>query len=211
MSEDKKPGLNVVVVGSGRTAAETIAGLSGHLGPLAKSDPSGDPIAVAPTIEGAHGRAWLVDQEALWRLNPGAARDGQVANWVVEAPWAHPIWHSYWIALVHLRPIPGLVGATRFYLKDATHELWVFALNPDARREPFVAAQEGPKYLTPKNFGAQLVEANDAEAFGRVEAAVRDIVDGQLNPDTDAMSQWAARFGDNMLKDRPGGVSVEER
>lgn len=178
--EEKPPGLTVTVVGTGRGATEIVSALAGRPGPLPASDPSGDPVDVAPTIVGPHGRAWSVDPVMI-RVKHGIIEDGQVANWVVEAPWAHPLWHSYWIALVHLRPFPGMSGGTHLYIEG-----------------------EAPEFMTPMNFGAQLREPGDALAAGRIETAVRDIVEGCLNPDTDALSTWQDRFGDNMMKHAPG-------
>lgn len=204
MEDEKKPGLTVTVVGSGRSAVETMAGLGGHLGPLPASNPGADPVGREPTLVGAHGRAWLVDQAALFALNPGGQRDGQVSNWVVEASWAHPIWHSYWVALVHLRPFPGMKGGTRIYLEGATHELWIYALSPEVPRNDFVEARSGPAFMTPKNFAAQLLCGDDGDAFAKAEQGVRHIIEGRMNPDTDGTASMAAYFGDNMLKDRPG-------
>ena len=209
--EDPKPGLTVGIVGTGRSAFETIQALAGKLGPLPASKPETDPVATSPTVEGPHGRAWFVDPvEIRARLYPGQ-EDASLANWVVEAPWAHPAWHSYWIALVHLRPFPGLKGGTRLYLEGATHELWVKALSPDKPRSTFIEMRGGPAYMSPGNFAAQLREPGDAIAVKRAADAVREIVDGKLNPDTDATYQWIERFGDNMMKDRPGGSKATFR
>ena len=59
----------------------------------------------------------------------------------------------------------------------------------------------------PTNFAAQLVRPDDAAAMATIEEAVRDICAGTLNPDTDALSMWAHRFGDNMLRDRRAGTA----
>ena len=117
---------------------------------------------------------------------------------VVEAPWAHPIWHSYAVILVHLRPLPD-GRPTKFYLAAATHEIWLYALDPDQPRQPMIEFGQ-PKWLTPMNFGAQFIAASDEAAKLKVEEAVQDIVAGKLSPDTDFIRHWAYRFGDNMLK-----------
>ena len=121
--------------------------------------------------------------------------DASVATWVVHAPWAHPLWHSYAIMLIHLRPIPATPPPV-INLAGATHELFVFALDPDYRPSP----DEHFKLLTPGNFAAQFVAGSDEGATTRVRADIEAITRGELNPDTDALSQWVARYGDNGLR-----------
>ena len=112
-------------------------------------------INIAPTITDTHGRAWTVDLAALrTTLGVKAEDDAGVAQWVVEAPWAHPLWHSYLLALVHLRPMPD-GRPTKLYLIGATHELWLYALNPEHPREPLIVGKNGARYLQPINFAAQ--------------------------------------------------------
>jgi len=164
-----------------------------------------EPIARAPDITGSHGRAWRVDHEAHRRRSlRGPDADAGVVTWVVEATWAHPLFHSYVLDLVHLRPLPD-GRETKIYLHGATHEMILHALNPDTPREPFILGDAPASWLQPVNFAAQLVRPDDAAATATIEDAVRDICAGTLNPDTDAISMWAHRFGDNMLLGRQGG------
>lgn len=156
-----------------------------------------DPMPPA-TKTGAHGRAWRADLSAMRKiLNVDADADATLDSWVVETPWAHPFWHSYWIALVHLRPMPD-ARKTLIYRDDATHEFWVYALNPE---EPRADALMGKAhFLTPGNFAAQLAQPSDDAARAAIEGAVDLILSGELNPDTDARRQWRALFGDAMIK-----------
>jgi len=135
--------------------------------------PIKDPIAKAPSVAGKASKAWLCDLDAMrkhLREVHGTERpDGTVAVWIVEAPWAHPAWHSYAISLLHLRPI-GL--ETKFYLAGATHEIWVQALHPDHPREPAIAGSGPWLPLSPNNFSAQFIEPSDAAAELRVLKAV---------------------------------------
>lgn len=164
-----------------------------------------DPLTLPPTMQGPKGKAWGVDiKEAVRKFGKDPAKDGCVGCWLVEAPWAHPIWHSYIICLVHLRQIEGSQPPL-MYLSCATHEFWVYVLDPEVT--PRKAIIEGDanwfKYrLTPCNFGAQIVENTDDLARERLVAAVQDICDGKLSPDTDFMHSWVERFGDNMIKAR---------
>lgn len=175
----------------------------------------GDPFAVstvekavsghAPKISGDKGQAWLCDHMAGLRAKFDDERDIEhnsavVASYVVEAPWAHPAWHSYWICLVHLRPLPDPKRETIFYLPMATHEFWLYALDPDADRDAIIATGAPFGILKPINFSAQFIEATDLLAIGRIEAAIRDICAGTLTPDVDGRREWVRLFGDNMLK-----------
>lgn len=160
-----------------------------------------DPITTAPTIEDTHGKAWAVDIDRCYReLNTERAAGADLGSWLVEAPWAHPFWHSYWINLIHLRPIPAITREVRVYLEGATHEIWVMALDPDAPRQPQLDSGR-MQTLQPINFSAQFIEPTDADALKRVEDAVREICAGRLSPDTDFIHAWGAKFGRNMLRD----------
>jgi hypothetical protein len=155
-----------------------------------------DPISAAPTIDGPRARAWLLDFSHQTTPHSG------VSGWLVEAPWAHPLWHSYRISLIHLRPVPGLPAA-HITLHGATHEMMVFALDPDAPREGILTGGPCP-ILRPTNFAAQMIEDSDDAGAQRVERAVQMICQGKLSPDTDYIRQWVSLFGDSlMLEKRP--------
>lgn len=158
-----------------------------------------DKVTLPPALSGAAGKAWAVDLDAAYaRAGKSHRRGAEVASWLVEAAWAHPIWHSYWICLVHLRPMPDWREA-KFYLEGATHELWLFALDPEGKRQEMV--ETGVMLaMWPKNFAAQFIAESDAAAMQRVEQAVEAVCQGVLSPDTDFRSAWAALFGDNMLR-----------
>jgi hypothetical protein len=171
-----------------------------------------DPISARPVIAGKHGKAWLCDlAEARRRLSVRDEDDGTLAHWIVEAPWAHPVWHSYSIVLVHLRPMPD-GRKTLIYLDDASHELWVMACDPNKDRNGVLAGGSvDGLWLYPKNFAAQFIEITDELAQERVKRAVEAVCDGRLSPDTDFISAWAQLFGDNMLKDRRSARPPRER
>ena len=151
-----------------------------------------DKIEKVPDVFGVGGQAWKCPHEA----------DGKagVAVWLIEAPWAHPIWHSYMLVLVHLRPLPG-GPPPNFYLEGATHELWLHAIDPSVERQTILSTGKATrKLLWPMNFAAQIIEPTDELARERVEGAVRKVCAGQLSPDTDFRRDWEALFGSNMLK-----------
>jgi hypothetical protein len=132
------------------------------------------------------------------KLGLTAVEDASLDVWLVEARWAHPLWHSYLIPLVHLRPMPD-GRKTILYRDDATHEFWVYALDPGQPRLPALTDAK-PSVLTPVNFAAQLVQPSDDSARALIEGAVDLILSGELNPDTDARRQWEALFGKAMIK-----------
>lgn len=152
----------------------------------------------APAITGLHGKAWKRDTTAVWerRGRQGPDPSLAVADWIVEAVYAHPLWHSYHLICYALRPHPSVQGETKIYLEGATHEMVLYALDPQKPR----ALNDVMHWLSPCNFAAQIKAHTDAEAMLRIYAAVEDIVAGRLSPDTDFRSMWARRFGDNMIK-----------
>ena len=169
-----------------------------------------DPIMREPDCQGSHSRAWQCDLDALRKaLNVQPEDDGTLVHWIIEAPWAHMVWHSYAIICVHLRPLPDN-RPTKQYLKGATHELWVYALDPDKPRLPMIegSSQATNGFLVPKNFAAQFIVENDAAALLKVKDAVQKVCDGMLSPDTDYVRHWAHLFGDNMLKPGAGETRI---
>lgn len=160
-----------------------------------------DDVTTPPTLTGAAGRAWQIDLDAAYAAK-GLSRQndsGAVAEWIIEAPWAHPIWHSYGLTLIHLRPYPGLKGKTVFHLVDATHELWLDSLAADASRQEMIETGD-LKRMSPSNFAAQFIAHDDAAAEARIREAAEAVIAGRLHPDSDYRAMWAARFGDNMLR-----------
>lgn len=159
-----------------------------------------DPISAPPSIMNIAGRAWRLDLDRVYTRN-GKPRLGHVASWLIEAPWAHPCWHSYSINLIHLRPLQGIPDPV-IYLPGATHELWVHALDPNESRQEMMGTGIF-RNLDPMNFGAQIIAETDAAAVQRVEReAVLPICLGELSPDTDFLNAWTALFGDNMVRRR---------
>jgi hypothetical protein len=166
--------------------------------------PIKDPITATPVIQGKHGRAWLCDNENGRRIkNIDPQDDGTLAHWIIEAPWAHPVWHSYSLVLIHLRPMRDH-RRTMIYLDDATHELWLYAINPDSDRNKMLATGiVDADWLQPKNYADQFIEISDELAQGRIKQTIHQICDGKLSPDTDYQSDWVRLFGGHMMKNRP--------
>jgi hypothetical protein len=185
--------------------ASSVRALTGDTGP-AKVEKA---ISVTPALEGPHGKAWLVDLAAMRKqANVAEEQDATIAGWIIEAPWAHPIWHSYALILVHLRPMDPPI-ATNMYLEGASHEMWLHALDPALDRERALSDIKvfSKGWMTPKNFAAQLKLESDHAAIETIKVrGILPILHGALSPDSDYMRVWASIFGDNMLLDRESGM-----
>lgn len=155
--------------------------------------------ARAPDVTDQAGEAWRVDPSAdrrVGHLNP--------AQWVVFVPWAHPLWHSYVLGCVSLREDPD--GPVHINLPGATHELYLYALDPTAAPVRYLDPRQDNgvpflPWLRPANFVAQFRRPDDAAAAATVEKVLRRVLAGVLNPDTDARAAWAAMFGRHGFRD----------
>lgn len=95
---------------------------------------------------------------------------------------------------------------TKIYLDGATHEFWIYALDPS---KPLSETYFGVAFhvLTPLNFAAQRIHPDDSAALEETADLVRTIADGQVNPDSDNSGGLAAIYGDAMLKKRFGALT----
>ena len=167
------------------------------------ADPADDPITTHPTRWGSFGRAWRIDVRMLLIANGRDPEgDAGIDLWLVEAPRAHPVWHSYMMLMMHLRPLPDVADPI-IYLPGATHEFELWALSPDAKRQDIIDTGGGWMRwrLEPMNFAAQII-ATDEEAKDRLLGSVLEILQGTISPDTDYRQWWVQSWGDSMLKER---------
>lgn len=176
------------------------------------------PLLEPATITRQWGRGWRVDLDAarrkrLLQQTPmhRVLPDATVAHWVVEAPWSSEVIHSYSLILVHLR-FDLIHAPVMRYLEGATHELALFAINPEADRGLMLRAPtDGRSWLQPAVFAAQVVEPSDEAVAARVARTVELICDGRLSPHPAHMRSWVELFGDNMMRQaQPACVSTEE-
>lgn len=135
-------------------------------------------------FEGTMGQAWVFDVPRTTK-----AHEAAIMSWIIHAPHAHPLWSHYLMSLIHLRPIPGAEDALKYH-PDATHEIIVFAVDPASEIVNGVA----PSLLQPANFMEQFRAPDDAAALEAVESVIKEIVNGDLSPDTDWRSEWTRRF-----------------
>jgi len=165
-------------------------------------NPIKDPIILPPVISGEAGKAWACNLvEGHRKSGIPIEHDACLGHWVIEAPAAHPFWHSYSLILIHLRQMPNF-PPPEIHFQDATHEIWIVALDPEKDRNTMLddGIVKG-HWLHPVNFAAQFIEITDDEAVKRVKSTIQMICDGKLNPDTDGRAEWVRLYGDNMLKD----------
>ena len=129
-----------------------------------------------------------------WEAVPG--KQAYCVAWRISCPWAHRFWSQYVCLLLDLTTPVG--DAPRLYLKNATHEVQMWALDP--KRHPVLQqVPENPGellYLTPMNMGYQFIADNNAAARARVQEYVDRICEGALSPDTDFRFMWDELFSD---------------
>lgn len=145
-------------------------------------------------IKGPFGVAWPFDMEVLGKDS------ALVTCHAVKVPWANNLWDTYVIAMMHLRPMPGKPDAD-IRLPGATHEVMVFAMQPEYRFNP--AKTFVGHTLSPTNFVGQFISASDDVAASRVRSCVVAIVHGDLSPDTDFIQHWIHLFSASNIKGDP--------
>lgn len=129
-------------------------------------------------------------REVSCKLHPAALRAV-----LLHRPDAHPIWHSYVVSLVHLRPVPDGPPPV-LAVPDATHELAIFALSPSSDPDPDELDTLRP--LMPANLFHQLRGCSDEVALALFGAFVQALTNGELSPDTDYRRHqlaWLERWG----------------
>lgn len=137
----------------------------------------------APDFKGPCGSAWRV---ALPTQHERPDTTATLAMWLLTIPAAHPAWHSYAMAVIHLRDIPGVRPAVK-RIPDATHEVMLLALDPGKDLpDPDDGDNFRPALLLPPNLEEQMPALSDAQAVSLAESLARGFVDGMANPDTDA-------------------------
>lgn len=119
------------------------------------------------------------------------------AAWIIDAPWAHPVWSQYLLALYDLTTPAPEAGTVVFYMPGATHEFVLHALDPE-QLIPKDAPIQGSGYrpLIPPNYGYQFKADSDEAALARVQELVDGIVAQKLSPDTDFRSLWNKLLAD---------------
>jgi len=136
------------------------------------------PLDKVPT--GPYGTAEQVSPEFLRRENKAT-----LSWFVVTAPMWHPAWDQYEVALITLADIDGFPAAHK-YGPEMTHEVMVYALNPDGGRMTAQRLEDGesPRHLLPVNVVQQFTARDDDLAREVCWLCVNAILQGNLCPET---------------------------
>lgn len=131
-------------------------------------------------IVGTYGKATRIP------LPQSTRAEQTLVMWLLDAPQAHPFWTQYLLSVVMLDDHPDFPPANKHF-PEATHELFVFALNPDygphdeETLKPFMEKGSLP-ILQPINV-VQQFKATGEQMKKLVRCAVQDVVDGKLSPE----------------------------
>lgn len=127
----------------------------------------------------------------IWREDHETGDGPFSCSWLINATWAHPIWSQYVCALYDLTTVVEPPTKTVIHLPGATHEMILFALDPDT---PVVRGtpldEQGMKMLQPPNYGYQFISESNEAARDRIERVMESIDVKQLSPDTDSRHYW---------------------
>ena len=144
-----------------------------------------------PTFEGPAGRAWEVTRPT----QSPEAWTGNIIQFQVNRPGAHPFWSWWVLSVVHLRDIPNVRPAHKNY-PEAEYELLIVALDPEKPMPEPTPDQETPgvtyAFLTPVDVAYQFHGLTDDQAAELGRMAARTIVNGHLSPDQDYRQAWRA-------------------
>jgi hypothetical protein len=125
-------------------------------------------------IRGAAGQAVMTALPARPEQPAWAACLGQ---WRLHSHVYAPAWHDYLMAVVHLRPIPGVKPAIRKY-PEAAYEFSIWALDPQFPADRDDPAWERYHYLQPPNVIAHFHGPTDAAIPALLRALVEDACAG---------------------------------
>lgn len=120
-------------------------------------------------------------------------------SWLLEEPWAHPIWSQYFAILVDLTTsLPGR-PAPVLQQPGVTHEFLLWALDQKFPMGNLPFANQEFHHLEPPNHAYQFeAESGHDEAFNRIDQLMQRITRREINPDTDARPTWHREFADGV-------------
>lgn len=130
------------------------------------------------------------------------------AAWVINAPWAHPLWTQYVLFLYDLTT-PSDKGETLILKEGMTHEMILYALDPAVLILPHKPLMEQKfKYLQPANCGYQFKAESNEAAVERICKIIDKVDSLELSPDTDYRRMWDELFKDGatLLKSGESGI-----
>lgn len=149
---------------------------------------------------------------------PAPARpdwNAALAAWLIYAPWAHPLWQYYQLAVVHLRHIDGVKPAV-LRTPDAAHELMVVALDPQRIPAAGLTAADcvnaHPGFLLPVSLCEQFEGTTDAEMVRLAELCAHACARATLSPEPNYLQRegWRVSLWRTLEHIRHGGHPFTE-
>lgn len=102
-----------------------------------------------------------------------------VAEWRCEFPLACQFWHRYVLNVVSLRDIKGVKPAVKHFA-EATHELTLFAVDPQTPEADWQSDRGKWRHLTPVNHCVQFTVRYDQAAVWVGERCAEALVSGRV-------------------------------
>lgn len=125
-----------------------------------------------------------------WRCVLTPSDSAAIALWLLDCPFAHPVWHQWLLSLVHLREVEGLPPPV-----GRGHELVIFAVDPQIGLEPDVQLNTRALMMPPIVLRFASYDGDDIGAEAHVESLVEATMRRELSPDDDCRRLWQARIG----------------
>lgn len=119
---------------------------------------------------------------------PVSTNGARLAGYLLTLPGAHPFWWHYLLSVVHLHDAPDLRAPARHF-PAATHELTLFALDPETPPQP--GDPDSWKILTPYNICEQFV-ATDVQIAAMARSFAQALVTGQVIAEPQGITGAAA-------------------
>ncbi len=126
---------------------------------------------------------------SAWRVSFPPEPVLQISFWMFDCPGAHAFWRLFALSTVSLTDIEGIPPARKHY-PEATHELCVFALNPNMAVDPDEFTSFLPALLQGPNVCMQFHGLSDEQVKTLADSLAREVANGRLSPDSDYRSSW---------------------
>lgn len=149
----------------------------------------------SPDFFGRVGSAWKIKlPDSLIKPDHKAT----LIEYLVNGVGYHPIWDHWYVSLISLEDIPGVLPATKYY-PEAAYEIIVVALDPNKPLpNPDRIYETPPHTLTPIDGIYQFHGMSDDEAKKMVTTLVNEIIAGKLSPDQDFRKLWESKIAERV-------------
>ncbi len=158
-----------------------------------------------PDIKGQFAEAWQC------KLEPkNEDQTATLVAYIIKMPDAHPFWDHWFIAMIHLRDIPGARPATKKY-PEAEYELIIYALDP--RKNPVEIDPDNLPDPMPMLHPVDVVVQFDCSGMDEaarkiVVLAIQCMTRGHASPDQDYRSFWERTIQETARHYREGKHGV---